>query len=363
MAMTALRSLTSTCGVWRRGSLTGCGWIENGLVDYLTQREDYFRLGKAVCVPQEAMVKCKYQLVICLLNFGFATLGQTPITVTPASQRLTSADVVQKINTSIVRVKATFSYEEQEDPNLTSALRRTPLDLSGPVQECPNQTLTWTSAGTGFIIDSDGHIVTANHVISPRVNQQAAENALKKAGLILGPGSFQRVTITIVVQTPHTEQDAHGNEYYDQEAKVFKQDERLDIAILTCRTNSLKAFSDLIPPRSLPEFQKEAPHSGDSISVSGFPTAGGSDSGIPAMTTITGIVTNSIFKNALGKTFYLADVGVGHGDSGAPVFLNTSGRIIGLVDAHVSSTNGVNPGRIEIIPIPQILDLLPSGAR
>jgi S1-C subfamily serine protease len=270
------------------------------------------------------------------------------------------ADVIQKINASIVRVTATFSYQEQEDPNLTSGLRRTPLDLSAPVQEGPNETLTWTTAGTGFIIDSDGHIVTANHVISPRFNQQAAENALKKAGRILGPGSFQHATITVIVQGPHPEQDVHGYEYYDQAAKVFKKDERLDIAILTCGSNLLSTYSGLITPLSLPEFQKDAPHSGDSVSVSGFPTTSGSDAGY--LTTNTGIVSNSSFKDAQGRTFYLADVGVSHGDSGAPAFINTSGRIIGLVDAHVNATNRANPGRIEIIPISQILDLLPSRA-
>jgi S1-C subfamily serine protease len=306
-------------------------------------------------------VKCKYQVVIYLLSYGFATLGQNPVPMTPGSQPLALADVVQKINTSIVRVTATFSYQEQEGPDQTSDLRRGPIDLSAPMHEGPNETLTWTTAGTGFIVDSDGHIVTANHVISPRFNQQAAESALKKAGRTLVPGSFHGVTITIFVQGPRIEQDTHGNESYDQAAKVFKQDERLDIAILTCRRNLLNRFSDLILPRSLPEFQKDAPHSGDSVSVTGFPTTGGPDTGY--LTTNTGIVSNSIFKDARGRTFYLADVGVNHGDSGAPVFINTSGRIIGLVDAYVNATNGGNPGRIEIIPIPQILELLPPTTR
>jgi S1-C subfamily serine protease len=305
-------------------------------------------------------MSCKYLITICLLSFGFSTLGQSPITVTPSSQPPKLADVIKKINASIVRVTATFSYQEQEDPNLTSALRRTPLDLSAPVQEGPNETLTWTTAGTGFIIDSDGHIVTANHVISPRFNQQAAENALKKAGRILGPGSFQHATITVMVQGPHLEQDVHVNEYYNQKAKVFKKDERLDVAILTCSRNLLATFSELIPPLNLPEFQKDSPHSGDSVSVSGFPTTGGSDAG--NLTTNTGFLSNSRFKDARGRIFYLADVGVNHGDSGAPVFINPSGRIIGLVDAY-AGTNGANPGRVEIIPISQILDLLPSTGR
>jgi S1-C subfamily serine protease len=80
------------------------------------------------------------------------------------------------------------------------------------------------------------------------------------------------------------------------------------------------------------------------------------------LTTNTGIVSTPVFKDALGREFYLADVGLNHGDSGAPVFMNTSGRIIGVVDASVSAGNGI-PGRIEIIPIRKILDLLPAPAR
>jgi S1-C subfamily serine protease len=326
---------------------------------FLKQRDDILTLGKAICFLEQHMVKCKYRIVICLLNFGFATLGQNPSASSP--QRPELADVIQKTNTSIVRVTATFSYRE-EDPKLTSDLRRrTPFDLSALAQEGPSQALTWTSAGTGFIIDSDGHIATANHVISQRLNQQAAENALKKAGRILGPGSFQRATITVVVQGRNLEQDPHGHEYYDQAAKVFRKDERLDIAILTCGRNLLNPFSDLIPPLSLPEFQKDAPHSGESVSVSGFPTTGGPDAG--SLTTSTGIVSNAIFKDVRGRTFYLADVAVNHGDSGAPVFINMTGRIIGLVEGRINTANGVNPGRIEIIPISEILDLLPSTAR
>jgi S1-C subfamily serine protease len=197
-------------------------------------------------------------------------------------------------------------------------------------------------------------------VISPRLNQRAAENAPKKAGKLLGPGSFRIATITVTVQGPHLKQDTHGYEYADQAAKVFKTDERLDIAIPTCSRNLLSTFSDLIPPLSLPEFQKDAPHSGDSVLVSGYPTTGGPDDG--HLTTNTGIVSNSIFKDARGRTFYLADVGVNHGDSGAPVII-MSGRIIGLVDGRVNATNEVGPGRIEIIPISEILDLLPSTVR
>jgi S1-C subfamily serine protease len=310
----------------------------------------------AICFLEWHMGRCRYNIVFCLLNFGLAALAQNSLAATASSVDPDSATEIHEISASVVRVTATFSYQEQEDPNATSGFRKVPFDPSATAQGGPGQILSWTSSGTGFIVDSDGHIATANHVISPLLNQEAAEHALKKAGKILGPGSFQRATINVIVQGRQHEQ----NDYYYVDAKVFKKSDRFDIAILTCRRNLLRRFSDVIPPLSVPEFQKDAPRSGDLVSVSGFPTASGSDVGY--LTTNTGIVSTPVFKDALGRNFYLADVGLNRGDSGAPVFMNTSGRIIGVVDASVSAGNGT-PGRIEIIPIRQILDLLPAPAR
>jgi Trypsin-like peptidase domain len=120
-----------------------------------------------------------------------------------------------------VRVTATFSYREQEDPKLTSGFRESPSDPAATAQGSPVQTLTWTSAGTGFLIDSDGHIATANHIVSPLLNQQGAEKRLKAEGKVLGPGSFQRATITVIL----------GDSEY-KAARVYRKNDRLDIAIL-----------------------------------------------------------------------------------------------------------------------------------
>jgi hypothetical protein len=268
------------------------------------------------------------------------TLGQNPPAAAPSSPPPESAELIQRVSASIVRVTATFSYQEQEDPKLTSGFRESPLDPAATAQGGPEQTLTWTSAGTGFIIDSDGHIATANHIVSPLLNQQAAEKMLKKEGKILGPNSFQRATITVIV----------GDSVHKAE-RVYRKNDRLDIAILTCGGST--------PRLPVPEFEQKEPRPGEPVSVSGFPSTAGSDVG--NLTTSTGVVLDPVFKGTNGRGFYLAEVTANPGESGSPVFVTANGRIIGLVDANVNLPNAPGAGRIEIIPIREILSLLPSS--
>jgi V8-like Glu-specific endopeptidase len=315
-------------------------------------------------------VQSKHRIAFFLLSLGCATLAQIPVTVkaTPSKAVTSATEVAQRVDTSIVRVTATFSYQVQEAPNpisgaVAGVTSRAPFVLSGPVHEGPNEKFTWMSTGTGFIIDPDGHIVTADHVINPSKNKQEAENALRKMGRTLLPGSFQRVAITVLVEVPRLGEDIHGSGFYDQAAKVFKRDEQLDVAILACRRNLLVKFSDTVLPRSLPEFQKEPARSGDVVSVSGYPATSGSNAGMPTLTTTTGIVSNSIVEHAVPTALYLVDVSATPGDSGAPVVISASGRIIGLVAADIKSKHSENSGGIEVIPIRPILGLLPLAAR
>jgi hypothetical protein len=260
-------------------------------------------------------VQSKHRIAFFLLGLGCATLAQIPVTVKASpSKAVTSAtEVAQRVDTSIVRVTATFSYQIREAPNRVSGAvagvtSRVPLVIEGPVHEGPNERFIWMSTGTGFIIDPDGHIVTADHVINPSKNKQEAESALRKMGRELLPVSFQRVAITVAADVPRLGQDIHGSGFYDQPAKVFKRDEQLDVAILACRRNLLVKFSDTVLPRTLPEFQKEPARSGDVVSVSGYPAASGSNAGMPTLTTTTGIVSNSIVEHAMPTAVYLVDL-------------------------------------------------------
>jgi S1-C subfamily serine protease len=141
----------------------------------------------------------------------------------------------------------------------------------------------------------------------------------------------------------------------------LKEDRRLDVAFLISDGNLMFVPAvqigrkSVVPPRAVPQFQETPPRPGDAISVSGFPAVSGFEAGIPGLTTNTGIVSNAFFMDERGRSVYLADLHSNHGDSGGPVFDNTTGRILGFVEGYYSATNGENSGLTLVIPIRQIL--------
>jgi S1-C subfamily serine protease len=287
-------------------------------------------------------------LLTSLLAFGQRGANQTvqPPTV-PAL-----ADIVAKNSRSIVRVTATFTAQVHRE--------------GGPVQ-----TVAPTSGGTGFIVDTAGHVATARHVVDLAINQTLLVNSLP-AGVTLVPGSFQAVSIGITVPAENTKSDQWGNLIYNVNqsfsATTFRQNALFDIAILAGSKNLLEPMTGtivngkpLIQSRTMPTFQEgDAPRSGDAISVSGYPAVIGFQEGIPGLTTNTGIISNPFFVDRQGRSLYLADLHSNHGDSGGPVFSNTDGHILGFADAYYPAMNGENSGLTAIVPIGQILTLLRS---
>jgi hypothetical protein len=97
-------------------------------------------------------VQSKHRIAFFVLSLGCATLAQIPVTVkaTPSKAVTSATEVAQRVDTSIVRVTATFSYQVQEAPNPTSGAvagvtSRAPIVLSGPLHEGPNEKFTWMS--------------------------------------------------------------------------------------------------------------------------------------------------------------------------------------------------------------------------
>jgi S1-C subfamily serine protease len=285
-------------------------------------------------------------LAAMLLFSSFSGIGQSgPKNLPSGPPSKSLADIVEAVSNSVVRVTAIFTAQ-----------------VAG--QNSPPQTKSCTSGGTGFVIDQGGHIVTAGHVVDPRFGQACIEKSLAQ-GQVLLPGSVQLVAIQVSAPPFNLEDDGRGNQFYNinivHHAQLLHEDGLLDVALLLADPNLLLVpgvlvgGKALVPPRSVPEFQGEAPRPGDPISVSGFPAVTGFEAGIPGLTTNTGIISNAFFKDELGRTVYLADLHANHGDSGGPVFNNSTGRIIGFVDRYYPTTNGENSGLTVIIPIRQIL--------
>jgi S1-C subfamily serine protease len=293
-------------------------------------------------------------VIAVLLASSFSALGQSgPRTVSShSSTPRPLADVIDQVDRSVVRVVAKFTAQARS-------------------QDGSVQTVSWTAAGTGFILNAQGKIVTAGHIVSLDINLASLKQALPAKQLTLVPDSFCAVDVLVSPPPLNVEGDVYGIEFSNvntvHRAEIVKEDGQLDIALLAS-DQSLLTKPDIlvngkspVPLRAVPIFQAIAPRPGDSISVSGFPAVNGFAAGIPSLVTSGGIVSSTSFKDERGRWVYLADLHSNHGDSGGPVFNNQTGEIIGFIEGYYPAVNGENSGVTVVIPIRQILKSLQAS--
>jgi S1-C subfamily serine protease len=230
------------------------------------------------------------------------------------------------------------------------------------------------STGTGFIVDGAGHIATASHVVDLDYVQGQIDEYLKSQHKTMVPGSVvgAKVTVLVQAQNKYYTPSPMSADIYDVteafSARVVAKDTRTDIAILQCQTNLLKLpphnfllnGRPVVEPRTAAQFQVWAPRAGDAVSTSGFPSVVGFETGIPGLTTDTGIVANPYFVDEKQRDIYLLDLHANHGNSGGPVFENTDGRVIGVVVGYRRGTVE-NSDFIEVVPTVEVLRLLQSA--
>jgi serine protease Do len=98
-----------------------------------------------------------------------ATVGAIPpsrmsAVVSPAVSLVNFADVVERINPAVVNIDAT-SRAVPDRRRRRSGLPETPEPFGRPDFNPPRSDTPRRGAGSGFIIDADGSIITNNHVI------------------------------------------------------------------------------------------------------------------------------------------------------------------------------------------------------
>jgi len=212
------------------------------------------------------------------------------------------ADVAERINASVVNIDSTSKGPDSRDPR---SFRRGDGPLEGPSPrdlETPR-----LGAGSGFIIDRDGFILTNHHVID------AAE----------------RITVTL----------ADGRAF---RAEVVGTDPAIDVALL-----KVPGAHDL----------PEAPlGNSDELRVGEWVCAIGNPLGYVHSVTV-GVVSfigRKLFDPSLDD-YIQTDAAINFGNSGGPL-INTRGEVIGINSAISSRASNIGFA----VPINQAVDILPQ---
>lgn len=197
------------------------------------------------------------------------------------------------------------------------------------------QTGDFRTFGSGFILDCNGQVATAAHVVS---------DAVEKAK--------QGLHITVGLACPNQDGGETGltiiNNFHHVDVEILAMDTEHDIAILKMKPNPFEN-----PPRSmiqigdkqgpLPQYKEcqisiDRPRDGESIASSGYPlqsntlvtTAGNLASAWE--TKAPNVSDGRRVRDCIGV--YLADISVNPGNSGGPIYRVADGTVIGVCTAY-----------------------------
>jgi serine protease Do len=201
------------------------------------------------------------------------------------------ADLTEQLAPAVVNISTRQRVEVAANPFAGS-----PLGQFFRQQPQQPQTREGTSLGSGFIISSDGYIVTNNHVVSPAQN-----------------GTIEEITVTL----------PDGTEYA---AELVGNDAASDLAVLKIsgsRPFPFVEFGDSTKARV-----------GDWVVAIGNPFGLGG--------TVTSGIVSSVLRNTGGGAYdrYIqTDASINRGNSGGPLF-DMQGNVIGINNAIYSPTGG-----------------------
>jgi serine protease Do len=267
---------------------------------------------------------------------------QAQSTFMPNGAPISFADLVERVRPAVVSIQVTSKGpkisgppggpppggppggpRDPRDPRWRGDPRPPGGGLPDGLEDFFNKRFGWDSIprptqaeGSGFVISSDGYVVTNNHVVA-------------------GAGKVQIIF------------DQH-NKY---EAEIVGTDERTDLALLKIKTKTPKSFPTV-------KFASTSPRVGDWVVAVGNPFGLGG-------TVTAGIVSAHGRDIGSGPYDYMQiDAAVNKGNSGGPSF-NLAGEVVGVNTAIVSPT-GVNAGIAFAIPsktASEIVEQLKTGGQ
>jgi serine protease Do len=248
---------------------------------------------------------------------------------TPA-ETLSFADIVDRVKPAVVSISTTNEVKVADrkggpggpggrpfegipglpdDHPLNEFFKNMPQGPGGggnPMQQRPRQ-----AAGSGFVVSSDGYIVTNNHVV---------DGATK-------------------VKVSFDDQE-------EIDAKIVGTDSRTDLALLKIEPKK---------PLTVLKFASKTPRVGEWVLAVGNPFGLGG--------TVTAGIVSALARNIGGPYDYMQiDAAVNHGNSGGPTF-NLEGDVVGVNTAIYSPTGG-NVGIAFAVPaetVKRVVEQLEKG--
>ena len=221
----------------------------------------------------------------------------------------------------------------------TVQIRVTALGISPEIAKKFNWNRASRPIGSGFIVNSEGYVITANHVIN------GGQQMLSQ----IGKAEFKGMEVGV----PFQESENSSGNFQGFSYQIIGQDIQNDLAILKLQPNPFemkKTGITGVPLNIAPVvLDTKAPKDGTAIAISGYPF------GQPILFTNSGAIAAAQAKMPVdGKDYdylHVADLVAHPGNSGGPAYEIESGRVIGVCFARGS-------GFALLIPAHHVVELL-----
>ncbi len=267
------------------------------------------------------MLKTLSLSLFLALQFSLAFgLAESPLPKTSSSLR----DAIKLVKPSVVQI----TYQMDQFPEETRHALGS-LFFMGP-------------AGTGFIVNEGGYIVTALHVLSFFDNVHGFS-----VGGHMYPAGRNRLLVGIPLPNTDTGSLKIRGSFLVTSFTVVDTDSAHDLALLKIERRSFVLGAARSGTADVATFSIVRPEDGEKLAVSGYPL------GKNVLVTTSGAVasswgyedTNVPLFGRPGltvpgiKDIFLVDLHLNHGNSGGPVYSIETGAVVGMADAYALEDN------------------------
>ncbi len=253
---------------------------------------------------------------------------------------------IVEVSPSVVQIGVVF----RDYPEATKkVLEEIPGTAWNERSRCPDPCVFFDQPmGTGFLVNEDGYVITAKHVMDALHNFKLLYHGV--------PLDLGHSVASVRVQMPSIGEigengsalppgPTYRGAFWATEFEEINEDPIHDLALLKLKYNPFTVDAVLSTPKgpvkivhvASVKFSLARPDEGEPIAVSGYPLS------LPALVTTSGAIASAWevaekdlprevpgwFTSHLSDS-YLADMHVSHGNSGGPIYSVADGSVIGV---------------------------------